>query len=85
MNSLVELVLSCGSWQEAQAIADSLLEKKLIASAEFLEQHEREGVKLIMQSAENLYESVQAEIALLRGDSVFALERVPAHDTGDTV
>ena len=33
----VELVVSCGSWQEAQSIADILLEKSLVDGVEILE------------------------------------------------
>lgn len=36
-NHLVELVLTCGSWQEAQRIADALLEKRLVTSVESFE------------------------------------------------
>lgn len=75
-NNLVELVLSCGSWQEAQRVADSLLEKKLVASVEFLEQHEPQGVKLIMQSAEHLLDTIQSEIATLKTEA-FALQQIP--------
>ena len=39
MNSsnTVELFLTCGSWREAQKIADVLLKKKLVACVEFVE------------------------------------------------
>ena len=33
----VELLLTCGSWQEAQNIADVLLEQRLAVCIEFLE------------------------------------------------
>lgn len=83
----VELVLTCGSWQEAQRIVDSLLDKKLIACAEFLEvksdylwQQERETakeIKLIMQSVKENFAKVEAEVAKLHSYETFVLEALP--------
>lgn len=36
-NNFVELVLTCRSWQEAQNIADALLEQKLAKTVEIVE------------------------------------------------
>lgn len=87
MNSFVELVLTCGSWQEAQRIADRLLEQKLIACAEFLEvksaylwKGERETakeIKLIMQSIEANFAKVEAEVAKLHVHETFVLQALP--------
>ena len=56
----IEVMLTCPSWQEAQAIADDLLDQHLVACVEFMETKSRyrwkqkiEGaneIKLIMQS-----------------------------------
>ncbi len=87
MAQFVELVLSCGSWQEAQKIADSLLEKKLVACVEFFEtkskyhwQGELETaneVKLIMHSVEHLFDAVETEIKQLHGYETFVLQAIP--------
>lgn len=37
MNHPVELVLNCCTWQEAQRLADALLEKNLVSSVETFE------------------------------------------------
>lgn len=76
-SNFVELVLTCGSWQEAQAIADELLAKKLVASVEFLGQHERDGVKLVMQSVEHLFEKIENEVKLLQSHDISVLQQIP--------
>jgi periplasmic divalent cation tolerance protein len=83
----IELFLTCGSWQEAQGIVDVLLEKKLIACAEFLdvksrywwEQHieEAKEVKLIMQTITDNFSKIEAEIAKLHSYKTFVLNAVP--------
>lgn len=83
----VELVLTCGSWQEAQRIADSLLEQKLVACVEFLDVQskfrwqgaveESKEVKLVMQSAAHLFEVVEAEVAKLHSYDTFVLQQLP--------
>jgi hypothetical protein len=56
MNSTaIEIILSCGSWQQAQRIVDELLDKDLIAYAEFLptlnsDSKHHHALKLIMIS-----------------------------------
>lgn len=96
MTQYVELVLSCGSWQEAQKIADSLLEKKLVACVEFFEtksqywwQGGRESaneVKMIMHSAEHLFEPVEAEVKKLHSYDTFVLQALPvSHVSQDAV
>lgn len=87
MPQFVELVLSCGSWQEAQKIADSLLEKKLVACVEFFEtkskywwQGELESaneVKMIMHSAEHLFAVIEAEVKKLHSYETFVLQAIP--------
>lgn len=87
MPQFVELVLSCGSWQEAQKIADSLLEKKLVACVEFFEmrskyrwQGELEAaneIKMVMHSAEHLFNTVEAEIKKLHSYETFVLQAIP--------
>ena len=59
----VELVVTCGSWQEAQAIADSLLEKKLVSGVEILEIRDDFGhidkVKLLAITSSNNFARVE--------------------------
>lgn len=83
----IELVLTCGSWQEAQRIVDSLLEQKLIACAEFMEvkskyhwkgkvQDDKE-IRLVMQSAEHLFDRIEAEVKKLHSYETFVLQASP--------
>jgi uncharacterized protein involved in tolerance to divalent cations len=61
-SSLVELVVACKSWQEAQNIADALLEGKLAKTVEIVETASKHhlkysfgqarGLKLIIQTTE---------------------------------
>ena len=86
-NQPVELVLNCGSWQEAQRIADVLIEKRLVACAEFMEVkskyhwhasiEEAKEIKLIMHSAGHLFEKVEAEIRKLHSYETFVLQALP--------
>jgi uncharacterized protein involved in tolerance to divalent cations len=70
-NSFVELILTCSSWQEAHDIAEVLLKKGLIATAEFLpvpSRHHRlkrafektEEIKLIMRSISAYYSGIES-------------------------
>lgn len=86
-SNFVELVLSCGSWQEAQKIADVLLEQHLVACVEFFEIKSKywwkreleEGteIKLIMHSAEHLFDKVEAEVKKLHSYETFVLQALP--------
>lgn len=83
----VELILTCGSWQEAQRIADALLELRLIACVEFLEikskyhwQGKLEGskeIKLIMTSVAHHFDTIEAEVAKLHSYDTFVLQQIP--------
>jgi len=83
----IELVLTCGSWQEAQRIADSLLEKKLIACAEFIpikskftwrnQLEEAEEIKLIMLGMEDDFDKVETVIKKLHSYETYVLKAIP--------
>jgi periplasmic divalent cation tolerance protein len=83
----VDLMLPCGSWQEAHAIADALLEKHLIACAEFLpiksrywwkqQREEAEEIKLIMQSRMEHFTKVEAIVRKLHSYETPSLHAVP--------
>ncbi len=83
----VELVLTCGSWQEAQKIADQLLEKHLVACVEFMDVkskswwegklEETEEIKLIMQCVAENFESVEAEVSKIHSYDTFVLQQIP--------
>lgn len=85
--NFVQLVLTCGSWQEAQRIVDSLLAQKLIACAEFLEvtskyhwkgaDHDDKEIRLIMESAAHLFERIEEEVRQLHSYEVFVLQSMP--------
>ena len=83
----VEVLLTCGSWQEAQKIVDSLLKQKLIACAEFLEiqslfrwkgsiEHGEE-VKLIMTTIADHFEKIEVEVKKLHSYETFVLQQLP--------
>ena|SRR5665213_2201385 len=92
-NKFVELFLTCAGWQEAQSIVDVLLEKKLIACAEFLDIKSRywwEGkieeakeIKLIMQTVMNNFSKIEAEVAKLHSYKTFVLSAVPVDQISD--
>jgi len=87
MPQFVGLVLSCGSWQEAQKIADSLLEKKLVACVEFFETKSKyhwqggletaDEVKMIMHSVEHLFDTIESEVKKLHSYDTFVLQAIP--------
>lgn len=87
MANPVELVLTCGSWQEAQKIADVLLEKRLVACVEFIDIkskswwqgriEENKEIKLIMRSAEHLFDQVETEVKKLHSYDTFVLQAIP--------
>jgi len=86
----VELFLTCGSWQEAQRIADSLLEKRLVACVEFFEVQskyhwqgaleEAKEVKLIMHGLATNFKKVETEVAKLHSYETFVLIALPAEN-----
>lgn len=86
-DEFVELVLTCGSWQEAQRIVDSLLEQKLIACAECVKvkskYHWKGGlqddteIRLIMETAAHLFDRIEAEVRKLHSYEVFVLQATP--------
>ena len=83
----IQLILTCGSWQEAQRIVDSLLDQKLIACAELIpirskyrwkeNIEENDEIKLIMQSAAHLFDDIEAEVAKLHSYDTFVLQALP--------
>jgi uncharacterized protein involved in tolerance to divalent cations len=87
MRSPVELFLTCGSWQEAQAITDALLGKKLVACVEQMEIRSKnwwEGaiedtkeIKLSMLSIAEHFSKIEAEIAKLHSYETFVLKQIP--------
>lgn len=94
MTDFVQLVLTCGSWQEAQRIVDSLLEQKLIACAEFIEVKSKyawkgklrddKEIRLVMESAAHLFDAVEEEVKKLHSYEVFVLQSMPVHRVSDT-
>jgi periplasmic divalent cation tolerance protein len=89
----VELILSCGSWQEAQRIADSLLEKRLVACVEFFDikskyqwhgnLEEATEVKLIMQTIADNFAKVETEVKKLHSYETFVLHSLPIAQTSE--
>lgn len=80
----VELVLTCGGEQEARAIADELLSKKLIACAEFISVTSRfqwkgkidqnDEIKLVMLSQAKHFDAVEAVVKSLHGYETYVLK-----------
>ena len=87
MTNFVELVLTCASWQEAQNIADHLLDKKLIACAKFLpiqskywwegELAEAKEVMILMESLQSKFAVIETEVGKLHSYKTFVLKSVP--------
>ena len=87
MTDFVELVLTCGSWQEAQRIADVLLEKHLVACVEMMEIKSRyrwhgevvsgDEIKLIMETVAANFEDIEAEVKKLHSYDTFVLQQIP--------
>lgn len=85
--AFVQLVLTCGSWQEAQAIADALLGKHLVACVESLEikskyhwqgkLEEANEIKLVMETVADNFDKVEAEVAKLHSYDTFVLQQIP--------
>lgn len=83
----VELVLTCGSWQEAQRIADALLTKRLVACVEMAEVrskhwwqghlNEAKEIRLMMQSLADNFSQVEAEVRNLHSYDTFVLQQIP--------
>ena len=73
---VVELVVACKSWQEAQNIADALLEQKLAKTVEIVETASRyrlkysfgqtRELKLIIQTTEAKVPQVKRAVASIR-------------------
>ena len=87
MDNFVELVLTCGSWQEAQRIADALLVKHLVACVEMLEVKSKyhwqgkieqaDEVKLIMETVADNFDKIEAEVKKLHSYDTFVLQQLP--------
>ena len=83
----VELVLTCGSWQEAQKITDALLSKRLVACVEQMEIRSKnwwqgaiedtKEIKLIMKTLAEKFEAVEAEVKKHHSYETFVLEMIP--------
>jgi len=74
MIDVVELVLGCKSWQQAQDVTDYLLAQRLIIRAEALTAHE---VKLLLTTTHHYIEAIEAEIKHLLGLDTVTLHRIP--------
>ena len=87
MSQFVELVLTCGSWQEAQRITDALLNKHLVACVEMIDikskyhwqgkVEEANEVKLIMETVAANFDKVEAEVKKLHSYETFVLQQLP--------
>jgi periplasmic divalent cation tolerance protein len=86
-HGFVELILTCGSWQEAQRITDALLAQKLVACVEQMEirsknwwQGSIEGskeIKLNMLSIAEKYDEIEKVIRKLHSYETFVLQQLP--------
>ena len=87
MSALCQLWLTCADKAEATKIAKALLEKKLVVcakqtpvSADFLWKggiDHNEEVLLVMDSREDLFEKVEAEVKKLHSYDTFVLHAIP--------
>lgn len=89
----VELILTCGSWQEAQRIVDKLLSDKLIACAEFIpikskftwkhELAESDEIKLVMLSREDFFDKVETVVKKLHSYETYVLKSIAVSHISD--
>src|SRR6476469_10734569 len=87
MTSIVELWLTCGSWQEAQTITDALLEKQLVACVEQMDIRSKNWwqgsfedtaeVKLSMLTITEKYDEIASVIKSLHSYETFVLKQSP--------
>jgi len=91
--NFVELVLTCGSWQEAQRITDALLARHLVACVEQLEVRSKnwwqgklednKEIKLIMKSIAANFEKIETEALKHHTYETFVLQAFPVAQTND--
>jgi hypothetical protein len=74
MMDLVELVLGCKSWQQAQDVTDYLLRRRLIIRAEALTAHE---IKLLLTTTHHHIETIEIELKELLDLEELKLHRIP--------
>ncbi len=87
MINIVELILTCGSQEEAQKIADRLLAQKLVACVKFegvKSQFRWKGkiessdeIKLSMTTIADNFDKIEAEVAKLHSYETFVLQQTP--------
>ncbi len=83
----VQLLLTCETRQEAEAIAHALLEQKLIACAKYIPVDcsywwqgkitEGQEILLLMESREDYFAEVEKVVAKLHSYDTFVLQAVP--------
>jgi periplasmic divalent cation tolerance protein len=86
-DNYVELVLTCGSWQQAQDIADALLEKHLVSCVEFFPIKSKfwwqkglesaDEIKLVMQSRDDYFSEVESIVKKLHSYDTFVMHALP--------
>jgi periplasmic divalent cation tolerance protein len=86
-HKFVELVLTCSSWQEAQNIADALLDKRLVGCVHFIEIKSKywwhgeldqaKEIKLFMQTFGHLFDEIETEVSKLHSYKSFVLQSLP--------
>lgn len=87
MNKFTELILTCGSQEEAQKIVDSLLSQKLVACVKFEEvksQFHWKGeietsneIRLSMTTIAENFDRIETEVAKLHSYETFVLQQTP--------
>lgn len=87
MTEFVELFLTCADREEAEKIADVLLEQHLVACVKFEPVHskfwwqskleEADEVKISMLSVAENFDRIEAEVAKLHSYETFVLEMLP--------
>lgn len=88
-NNYCQLWLTCADKTEADSIAAALLDKRLIAcakqvpvSSDFIWQGKvdhNDEILLVMDSREDLFEQIEAEITKLHSYDTFVLQAVPVN------
>ena len=74
MIDVVELVLECVSWQQAQHVSDYLLSRRLVSRIEALS---ADDIKLLLTTTEHLVDTIRVETETLLQVEQLQLRRIP--------
>lgn len=87
MAQLVQILLTCPNWEQAQQIADALLDKKLAACIEQTEiksknwwkgeLESQNEIRLMMETVAANFDKIEAEVRKLHSYDTFVMQMIP--------